>query len=491
MRRRLLPLTLAAVAFAFLATANSGGYRYGVSDQAFYTPAVIKQLHPSFYPHDTNLLAAESRLMWSDEIVAGLSRALNVELPPLYLAIYLATLALLFAAAATFARAAGLSWWAAAAFLIVLTFRHRISKTAANSLEGYMHPRMLAFALGVLALGAVLRGRHARAIVWTAVAACWHPTTAFWFGLVAATAILVDRPRWRRAMSIVLAAVALSAVWAVVRGPLAGRLAIMDPAWLSVLADKDYLFPHEWPVYAWLLNAAYPIVILAIYRRRLAVGGTAVGERALVAGLMALAGVFVIALPFTILRLALAVQMQVTRVFWILDFAAAGYLCWWLMDDRIRQSGAGKRVAAGLLLAASLGRGGYLLSQGRRLISMDLPRSPWTEAMDWLNAAPADWYVLADPGHAWKYGVSVRLAAAKDVLVETGKDTALAMYDREVAMQVGERLTALRDFDALGAADFRAIAARYGVDVLIVERTHRLELAELYGNQQFVVYRLK
>ncbi len=43
--------------------------------------------------------------------------------------------------------------------------------------------------------------------------------------------------------------------------------------------------------------------------------------------------------------------------------------------------------------------------------------------MDWLKAAPPAWYVLADPGHAWKYGVSVRLAAEKDTLVEAGKDT--------------------------------------------------------------------
>lgn len=491
MRRRGLLLALAGIAFALLATANSGGYRYGVSDQAFYTAAVIKQLQPGLYPRDTPLLAAESRLMWSDEIVAGLSGALGVELPPLYLALYLGSLAVLFVAAVAFGRAAGLSWWAIAALILVLTFRHRIARTGANTLEGYMHPRMIAFGLGVLALGSVLVARHGRAMLWTAVAACWHPTTAFWFGLVVTVAVLVDRPHWRRAMTAVLAAVAVLAVWAVLTGPLAGRLVIMDPAWLSVLADKDYLFPHEWPLNAWLLNASYPAVIFALYRRRAAQGRATSGERALVAGLLALAGVFLIVLPFTAIRVALAVQMQVTRVFWVLDFAAAAYVCRWLVDDWLARNRLGRRAVVAVLLAGAVARGAYLLSDGRRLIAMALPPTPWVEAMAWLKQAPSDWHVLADPIHAWKYGVSVRVGAEKDTLVETGKDTALAMYDREVAMNVGERLAALRHFNDMNASDFRAVADRFGVDVLIVELAHRLDLPELYRNRQFAIYQLQ
>ena len=89
-------------------------------------------------------------------------------------------------------------------------------------------------------------------------------------------------------------------------------------------------------------------------------GGVAIGNfiNAVISFLIKAAGLyFLIALPFTSFRVALAVQMQVTRVFWILDFAATGYLCWWLMDDRLRLSGAGRRVAAGVLLATVLVNG--------------------------------------------------------------------------------------------------------------------------------------
>lgn len=491
MTRTVLGLILGGAAFVVAATANSGGYRYGVSDQAFYTPAVLKDLHPSLYPRDTALLAAESRLMWSDEIVAGLSRALHVDLPPLYLALYVLTLVALFLGGVAFARGLGLSWWATAAFVILLTFRHRIARTGANSLEGYMHPRMLAFALGVAALATLVRRQYTRAWLWAIVAACWHPTTAFWFSLAIGAGFILTRADWRRWTIVAVAASTLVGIWALTIGPLAGRLVIMDPAWLAALADKDYLFPHEWPADAWAVNVAYPIAIVLIYRRRRSRGLAAPGEHALVVGMAALFGAFVLAFPFTVVRLALAVQMQVTRVFWLLDLAAAAYVTWWIVDDRLGGLAAARRLAVAGLAAAAIARGGYMLSHNRQLFSMRLPQSGWIEALTWLKRQPPDWYVLADHRHTFRHGVSVRLAAEKDTLVEAAKDTALAMYDRSVAMRVSERLWALRDFDILTTAEFRALAERYGLDVLVIESGRRIDLPVLYRNDGFVIYRFQ
>lgn len=41
---RCVALSLGAVAFCLLALLNVGGYRYGVSDQAFYIPVVLQGL---------------------------------------------------------------------------------------------------------------------------------------------------------------------------------------------------------------------------------------------------------------------------------------------------------------------------------------------------------------------------------------------------------------------------------------------------------------
>ena len=487
---RAAALAIAALLFATLITANSGGYRYGISDQAFYQAAVVKDLHPSYFPRDAVLLDTQSRLMWCDEIVAALSQWTGLELPPLAFLIYLVTLAALFAGAIAYGRALGFSWWTIALLLAMLTLRHRISKTAANSFEGYMHPRVLAFALGVLALAAVARRRLLLALFWIALAACWHPTTAMWFGIPALVAMEWSRRGWQRPWIALALIAGVVALW----GPLSSRLVVMDRAWLDVLTSKDYLFPSDWPAYALILNIAYPALIVLIYRRRRRTGVARPAEGALVAGVLTLFAVFLAALPLTALHVALAVQLQITRVFWVMDFVAVAYLAWALMEGIRPWPRVARVLMIALVIVASSARGVYILrtaEPARAVVQIPLPRSAWMNAMTWLETQPSDWHVLADPSHAGKYGVSVRLGAERDTLLEATKDTALAIYSRDIAMRVRDRTEQLAHFGELSTAEIRALSDRYGLQVVIVESSRRLDLPELYRNDQFVVYDLR
>jgi hypothetical protein len=76
-------------------------------------------------------------------------------------------------------------------------------------------------------------------------------------------------------------------------------------------------------------------------------------------------------------------------------------------------------------------------------------------------------------------------------LLEAGKDTALALYDRDVAMEVAGRQNALRDFDRLTTDDVRRLQAQFELDAIVVERSRTLDLPMLYSNAQFVIYRLR
>lgn len=476
--------------FAGLATINSGGYRYGVSDQAFYAAAVAKHLRPELFPRDTPLIDAQARLMLADEAVGSAAVLVGADLPSIHLVFYALTLVTLFAAALLYGRALGFSLWASAAFLGLLTFRHQITRTGANTLEGYMHPRQLAFALGVIALAGLVRGR----VLWAAgpliLAAILHTTTAVWFGMALVVAVVWTQPNRGRWLAIGGGAAAAAVLWAVLAGPISGRLVRMDPAWLAVLSEKSYLFPAAWPLYAWIINLAYPVVIGLAYRSRRARGVRAPREGALVAGLMALVGVFLVCVPFTAVPIALAVQLQVNRVFWLLDCVALGYAAWWLTG--LPRRAAFRTAIVALIVLTSFARGLFVLQHAdRRVIAASLPDTPWVEAMNWLKRQPVSWHVLADPGHAWRYGVSVRLAAERDVLLESGKDSALAIYDRGIAMRVAERSAALQDFDRFTTADVRALATRYGLDVFVVEEPRSFDLPVLYRNSQFVVYDLR
>ena len=68
--------------------------------------------------------------------------------------------------------------WAVVALGAALTLRHAIAKTGANTLEGYFHPRQLAFALGLWAVAMFLERRGRLTLIFAAASAAIHPTTA-------------------------------------------------------------------------------------------------------------------------------------------------------------------------------------------------------------------------------------------------------------------------------------------------------------------------
>jgi hypothetical protein len=182
------------------------------------------------------------------------------------------------------------------------------------------------------------------------------------------------------------------------------------------------------------------------------------------------------------------------------DLLAVLGLIWWLCEAR-PAAAAGPAtttrlprpaVVFGILAAVAATRGAYVLGAehaGRPLVQTTLPADAWRDASAWIAAHTArDTHVLADPGHAWRYGSSLRVSAARDVFLENVKDGSIGMYDRAVAMRVTERRAALGDFDALAPDALRRLAARYDLDVLLSERP--LPFDELYRNERFHLYRL-
>ena len=149
--KRFALLALGALGFATLAVLNAGGYRYGVSDQAFYIPVILHELAPDLYPFDAPLIAAQDRFFLFDDWFAALLAATGLPLHIGFLAAYAGTLLLLFVAIVGIGRAISTSWWTVAGMVTALTIRHRIPDTAVNTLESYFHPRLLAFTVGLAA----------------------------------------------------------------------------------------------------------------------------------------------------------------------------------------------------------------------------------------------------------------------------------------------------------------------------------------------------
>jgi hypothetical protein len=490
--RSTLTLAGAALLFGVLATANAGGYRYAVSDQAFYGPAIALSANPSLFPRDRALLEPQMRLWTGDSLLGWLATPDGSTLPALFAALHAVSLVVLFASAVALARGFGLSSWAAGAFVALLTLRHQITRTGANTLEGYGHPRMLAFAIGLAAFAGLMARRRGLALLAAAAAAVVHTTTGLWFLAAVAIAVLWELPR--RSAIVVASAVAAGTTLLILMSGLSARFVAMDDAWVAALGDRSYLFSGDWPLYAWLVNLSYPVAVLLLFRHRRSAGAARPGEAGLLAGLLGLVAIFLVSVPLTELRLAIAVQLQVNRVFWLLDAVTALYVAWWIVDVAGRRWPSWSPAAiAALLVVVSAARGYYVLriETDRPLVQMHLPDTGWAAAMAWLRTQPTTWHVLADPQHGWRFGSSVRLAALRDTLFEAGKDPAVALYDRGIATRVAERAGALAAFDAFTTNDIRALGARYGLDVFVAAAEPAFDLPALYRNDGFIVYDLR
>ena len=479
--------------FIVLATLNAGGYRYGASDQAFYLPAVLAKLDPTLFPRDAALLAAQSTLTTYDEIVAGLVRITGLSVPAIFAARYVGALVLIATGTWIVGRGLYRTTAATAALLAVMTLRHAIARSGTNTLEGYFHPRQVAFGLGLLAVAAFLRGRLALVAACVLAAGAIHPTAALWFAVWLATAAAILRPVARRSMLFAALPAGVLAAWALTAGPLAGRLGRMDDEWLALLASKDYLFILGWPLYAWFFNLGYLVVIAAVYRQRARAGVVGPAERALVLGSASLALVFLVALVTQAMHIALAFQLQPARLFLIFDFLATIYAVWVFAEMPIgaRTPAALRPVlAAMLVLLFSSARGVYVLARAERPpVQIGLADDDWGRTMAWARATPKSTGWLADPWHAIHYGTSVRVAGERDVFVEGVKDAALGIYDRRIAIRTGERLKALGDFYGLGGDTARQIGARYDLDYIVTTSTLDLPLAFESGSLR--VYRLR
>ena len=494
---KIVPGLLAGlVAFVLLATANGAGYRYGVSDQAAYVPAVVRAENPAAFPRDAIVIDTQGQFFVLDDALAAIGRATGASTEALFLGAYLVSLALVWAGVVLigtrlYPSALGRlgMTWLTVALAAVITLRHSIPRTSANSLEPYFHPRIMAFGIGMIAIAAFLRRRDRLAIALVGLSAVCHVTTALWFAILIGAALAIVDRTWR-SMAVAGAGVALAVLaWAIVAGPLHAASATMDAVWIEALAERDFIFANEWPLWVWAANLGLLAVLWWAHATRERRGTATPQDRGLVWGATALVAIFLLTLPAVAAHVAVAVQFQLSRVFWVVDLLVAVYGIAALGES---MPARGVKVLAIVLLAASVARSTYIIEREhaeRSLFQLSLPDTPWTDAMRWIARQPIATHVLADPGHSWKYGSSVRVAAGRDVLLEDVKDSAIAMYNRDLAVRVVERRRALGDFTTLTAEGARALAARYDLNYLVTEST--LDLPEVYRNAQFRIYALK
>ena len=221
--------------------------------------------------------------MLYDDAIAAFVRATGVSVQAVFFAGYLAGLALLFGAIVAIGRVMYKTWLGVAMLAALLTLRHRITQTGANSLSRISSRGCWRSRSARGPSPRICAAGIAAALALVAVAFAIHPTTAMWFAIWIGVALLVSERSWRVPLAALAAIGLVLAAWAVTLGPLRGHLDRMDPLWASAMAGKDYIFPSDWNASFWLVNLSYLAVASAVYvlrRRR----GVAVRARDRIAG---------------------------------------------------------------------------------------------------------------------------------------------------------------------------------------------------------------
>ena len=469
----LLALTFAAV--------GVHGYHYGVQDQFIYVPAIKQHLDAGLYPRDAMFFQVHTQAMLFDDLVALSMRASGLPADwAVFLWHLLSLYLLLFACFRVSQRCfkdSRAQWAATAAVAVMLTLE--VAGTLLFLADEYLHPRTLATAALLLALAAVL-DRSWVALPWVGLAALLHPTMA------AAGALhlvfLAWRPRWPALAAGLLPLVVFGGG---------------NEAWREVLATRWYLFPLEWPWYAWL-GVGGPMGLLAWFAR-LEQGRSGpvshISGRLMGSGLLGIIAGITVSVTPGLERLIPAEPMRTLHLFTLMTVLLGGGL----LGERVLRGRPARwaLVLIPLCAAMFLPQKFYLYPSSPHIEWPGRPPATgngWAEAFEWVRLnTPRDAYFALGPRYQEADGEdfhSFRALAERSALADYSKDRGVVANWPELAPAWREQVRDRDGWEKFGAGDFARLKEKYGVTWAVVEAPHEAGLECPYRNDAVRVCRI-
>ena len=479
----LLALTLAAVAIH--------GYHYGVQDQFLYVPAIKQHVNPELYPRDGALFQVHTRVMALDDLVALSMRATGLPADwAVFLWHLLSLYVLLFACLQVSRRCFGeraAQWAAVVGVAVMLTLE--VGATLLFLADEYLHPRTLATAFLLLGLAAVLDRKVVMTLLWVVAAALLHPTMA------AAGTLHLAFIGWRPPKQFAATTQPTAGAGAAFLSlPLLGG---SNDAWREVLATRWYLYPLQWPWYAWL-GVAVPVVLLAWFARLEQGSGrpaSHICRRLIASGLAGVVAGIVVSITPQLERLIPTEPMRTLHLFTLLTVLLGGGI----LGERFLRDRATRWALVFLPLGAAMFVPQLLvLYPGSPHIEWPgrIARNDWTEAFEWVRQnTPRDAYFALSPRYQESAGEDFhdfRSLAERSALADYSKDRGVVANWPELAPAWREQVQDRDNWEQFAAADFARLKEKYGVTWAILETAHAdAGLDCPYGNEAVRVCRIR
>ena len=448
-------LTAAAIAIA--------GYHSGMEDDAIYLAGIKKLLNPALYPHDAQFFTSQTNAFLLLRAVAASARITHLPVQTIQFFWQFISILALVVGLWYVARHCFRDFWdrVGAVALVSALLTMPVAGTALYIADQHLHPRTLATAAILFAIGAVLERRYPLAVLCSIAALFVHPLMGA-FGIAYLIVLALPLERWNSTAVVMLVNLPLP----IILHP--------NAAWKEAAATRGYFFLRRWEWYEWLGIFA-PMLLLWWFGR--------VGEKMDSPGLarlckrlvlysvvMSAAGL-IVGLPA---RLDWLTPLQPMRhlqlVYALMLLSGGGLLAHYVLRNRAWRW---------LMLFVPL-CGGMLYAQ-----FATFPTSPhiewpgqntnnrWVQSFQWIKRnTPESAYFAINPRYMGRPGeenFGFRAIAERSKLADYSQDGAVVAVTPDLAPAWKMQVDAQRGYEGFSRDDFLRLKAEFGADWAVVE----------------------
>jgi hypothetical protein len=474
----LLPaLTFAAVAVH--------GYHPAVEDAEIYTPGILKVLHPSLFPYNTEFFESHAHMTVFPQLIAGSIGLTHLPLGAALLIWHVATIFMLLLAGWHIARlcfAESSAAWCGVA-LVGSLLSIPVAGTRLFIMDPYLTTRSFSTPATLLGIASLLEEKYLATAFWIVFTGAIHPLMTVFAGTYAAILLVLKHRLRNENPGVILAGLPQK------------FFPPVTPEYREILQTRTYFFLNNWAWYEWL-GLLVPFAILAWFAkiaRRYALGPMNVACRALVIfGAIFFGLALVISWQGHFENLAEIQPLRYLHLFYILMFLFIGGL----LGKFVLKKHVWRWAILFLPLCAGMAYAQHELAPASP--HLELPGraspNPWVRAFEWIREnTPQDAYFALNPDHMALPGEDqhgFRAIAQRSMLADAVKDSGAASMFPALSGKWKEQSVAQQGWKTFTRADFLRLRARYGVNWVVLERPGVSDFACPYANELVLVCRI-
>jgi hypothetical protein len=447
------------------------GYHPRAEDAEIYVPAIVRILHPSYYPFGREFFEANSHLTLFPHLIAWTVRFAHLSLDWALFLWYLASIFLFLLASwkiasRCFSTAAG-RWGAVTMIAALLTLP--VAGTSLYIFDEYLNPRSISAFAVLFAIDATLNKKYLLTALWLSITAVIHPFMTV-FGLFFIVLLLILEKFQQRSPAATTAALlpflSISRIFG--KEPSA--------AYWRCLEDHRYYFLLRWEWYEWLGILA-PLAFLWWFVRIARQRGNAAFERlaeaTLVFEVVCFAAGLIVTVPHSLEILTPYQPMRSLQLVYALFFLFIGGL----VGDFILKNHVVRWLLLFVPLCAAMCFAQAQLFPATRHVECPgvAPENPWLKAFVWIRGnTPPDAIFALDPHYMAlpdENYQGFRANAERARLADAEKDwSAAVLYPwLPLADDCQTQVRAADGWKDFGPADFERLKKTYGVTWVVVQ----------------------